>query len=575
MISATLPREYWFGLQWTETEQRPFGGPPGRSRWICRMGAERPALGWVWGKQLRHRRRGSVLRLARTGPTRSGLRGIQAHSAAACLAVHHPQETVLLLWAVAPGLLWFLVLEQGKVVEGSDCVLSQLGQVHALRQAMRTRYPRLRELRQPDDVWICLEQGSRTHTRMLRQSITRIGDTKKTFIRLFTLSLFLMMGVASVLSVGLRDQNSRGGSPDSPGFEISIEPSLHLQFTPRLDPAKSLVSASGPDLDDDPNPNPNLNSGSDSSSSVESDQEPDPAAASTGVLASVTSPGLLTVSAPLPAPTSALRAPSRQSATAGLELTSGQDAGRAFALLQQAAQPEERSAANLSIRDTSHQGRGWQLRHIDRRASFDAWECHSVWACLRQETEKKVGHARPSRVAESAPQSFRSESWASLKAIYGRDTRLLAEVQIGQRVLLFQQGQVWPVGRERDRQIRLLSLDSRCIELEFEPEAGQSLSPTSTPAPVPPPAQAQSRVQGQTPSNAHTQPHAVDQSQTQVREHGQTQAQEQTQARGAGHAPLRHQAGNYRNAQANTHSQPRQAMQSFRSGKLCLAAGSG
>lgn len=63
--------------------------------------------------------------------------------------------------------------------------------------------------------------------------------------------------------------------------------------------------------------------------------------------------------------------------------------------------------------------------------------------------------------------SSKAASGLKLKAVYGRDTRLLAEVQHGQRLLLFQQGQLWPIGRERDRQMRLLSLDSRCIELEI------------------------------------------------------------------------------------------------------------
>ncbi|WP_143243248.1 hypothetical protein [Alcaligenes faecalis] len=66
-----------------------------------------------------------------------------------------------------------------------------------------------------------------------------------------------------------------------------------------------------------------------------------------------------------------------------------------------------------------------------------------------------------------------------LKAIYGRDTQLLAEVQRGQRLLLFQQGQLWPIGRERDRSMRLLFLDSRCIELEVGLSPDSSLSAAS------------------------------------------------------------------------------------------------
>ncbi|MGO3870588.1 MAG: hypothetical protein ACTJH7_10910 [Alcaligenes sp.] len=64
-----------------------------------------------------------------------------------------------------------------------------------------------------------------------------------------------------------------------------------------------------------------------------------------------------------------------------------------------------------------------------------------------------------------------------LKAIYGRDTQLLAEVQHEQRLLVFQQGQRWPIGRERDQNIRLLSLNSRCIELEMEapPQQAQAI----------------------------------------------------------------------------------------------------
>lgn len=80
-----------------------------------------------------------------------------------------------------------------------------------------------------------------------------------------------------------------------------------------------------------------------------------------------------------------------------------------------------------------------------------------------------------------------------LKAIYGRDTRLLAEVQQGQRLLVFQQGQLWPIGRDRDQHMRLLSLSNRCIELEVGQVQQQAES------------QSQSQSQGRAQALANTE----------------------------------------------------------------------
>ena len=187
-------REYWFGLQWSNT------GPGARweqarqavrAHWMCSMGSKRQAIAWVPDKWLNSRRAHSVLRLAQAGPRRGSLKGVQAYSAAACVAAHHPDQTVLLLWTVAPGRLWFLVLDRGVVVEGSDCLLAQLEQVQSLRQTMSQRYPGLRELRQPDDLWVCLEQGRRAWSRLQRQPGKQRWGLKKIPIRLLLSSLMV------------------------------------------------------------------------------------------------------------------------------------------------------------------------------------------------------------------------------------------------------------------------------------------------------------------------------------------------------------------------------------------------
>src|SRR5690606_31205284 len=150
MSSASFQREYWFGLQWVnagEGVRQTQAHRMKQSYWTCLMGmggglkepageqTERQVTGWVPSCWLNSRRTQTVLRLAQNGPSRARLTQVQAYSAAACMAAHHPQEAIFLLWTVAPGRLWFLVLEHGLVMEGSDCLLAQVGQVQTLRQA--------------------------------------------------------------------------------------------------------------------------------------------------------------------------------------------------------------------------------------------------------------------------------------------------------------------------------------------------------------------------------------------------------------------------------------------------------
>ena len=187
-------REYWFGLQWSNTApgaRWTQARQAGQAHWVCSMEPGVQAIAWTPEKWLKSRRTRSVLRLAQKGPQRGSLKRVQAYSAAACLAAHHPKQNVMLLWAVAPGLLWFLVLEQGVVVESSDCLLAQLEQVHSLRQTMKQRYPDLRELRQPDDLWLCLEQGRRAWACLQRQPEKRRWGFKKIPIRLLFSSLLV------------------------------------------------------------------------------------------------------------------------------------------------------------------------------------------------------------------------------------------------------------------------------------------------------------------------------------------------------------------------------------------------
>ncbi|WP_404833230.1 hypothetical protein [Alcaligenes nematophilus] len=100
-------------------------------------------------------------------------------------------------------------------------------------------------------------------------------------------------------------------------------------------------------------------------------------------------------------------------------------------------------------------------------------------SCLRTPQEQE-GASQPD-VAKI--KSSKSTPALKLKAIYGKDTQLLAEVQHEQRLLLFQQGQLWPIGRERDRSMRLLSLSSRCIELEIRQTQAQAAQPQPQPQP--------------------------------------------------------------------------------------------
>lgn len=249
-MSSVLPvREYWFGLQWVDAGdgmRRTQNRRMKRSYWTCLMGVkgglreqarkqtERQieelqqvqektdedvagqragqtagrtagqAMAWVPSCWLNSRRTQSVLRLAQNGPSRARLTRVQAYSAAACMAAHHPQDAVFLLWTVAPGRLWFLVLEHGQVMEGSDCLLAQIGQVQTLRRAMQARYPSIRELRQPADLWVCLEQGRRPQGRMLRQPVRRVGGCEKIPLRLAVLSLLVLATLGSVFSLDLR-----------------------------------------------------------------------------------------------------------------------------------------------------------------------------------------------------------------------------------------------------------------------------------------------------------------------------------------------------------------------------------
>lgn len=102
---------------------------------------------------------------------------------------------------------------------------------------------------------------------------------------------------------------------------------------------------------------------------------------------------------------------------------------------------------------------------------------HNMAACSGPEQGLEgVDLAQPSMGKNRSGKPFPG---LKLKAVYGRDTQLLAEVQHEQRLLVFQQGQLWPIGRERDRQMRLLSLDSRCIELEIGLPPDSSLSVAS------------------------------------------------------------------------------------------------
>ncbi|MGE8546416.1 hypothetical protein [Alcaligenes sp. Marseille-Q7550] len=93
----------------------------------------------------------------------------------------------------------------------------------------------------------------------------------------------------------------------------------------------------------------------------------------------------------------------------------------------------------------------------------------TVHELLRMDAERARQNVSPRSCPGDAPLTSQGRSvdgGIELKAIYGRDKQLLAEVRLGERSLVYQQGQPWPIGRHRDRSMRLHSLSSRCIELQ-------------------------------------------------------------------------------------------------------------
>lgn len=533
MNSVTLPREYWFGLQWADSEQATRwvqARQAAQSQWTCFGGADRQAVGWVQSRELRSKRASSVLRLAQAGPVHSGWRRAQAYSAAACLAAHHPKETVFLLWTVAPGRLWFLVLEQGVVVEGSDCVLSHVGQVQALRQAMQERYPTIRELRQPDDLWVCLEQGRRPYACILRQPVRRTGRVQKLFVWLLLLCVLSLIGLGGFFWVGSNELGMGEGLGGRFGFGAK------LSRSPKPSPTPSLNPNPNPDPNSTPNPSQRVSSNSASASASalalapNSDLEPSPDSGhgedSDSDLATSSAAGSHAALDLLPGSGSDSGSYSNPKPDRSQILGVGPDTEPRsglepdFSAAPGELLPDARAASNVLTQDVGIRKTGWQLRHIDRRPQFDDWECQNLWVCLRREKEMRVGKARSSGAKPALATGIRHEEGLKLKAIYGRDTRLLAEVQLGQHVLVFQQGQLWPVGRERNQQIRLLSLDSRCIELEFDREEGQTLVQTQTQT------QTQSRAQART--QAHGTSQTLSQNHPQRQSDGQASPQRQS-----------------------------------------------
>lgn len=58
-----------------------------------------------------------------------------------------------------------------------------------------------------------------------------------------------------------------------------------------------------------------------------------------------------------------------------------------------------------------------------------------------------------------------------LKAMYGVDTRILAEVSFRGETYLYLRGQVWPLGDQQGRsQLRLISMSARCIQVAHKEE---------------------------------------------------------------------------------------------------------
>src|SRR5690349_2312954 len=78
----------------------------------------------------------------------------------------------------------------------------------------------------------------------------------------------------------------------------------------------------------------------------------------------------------------------------------------------------------------------------------------TVHELLRMDAERARQNVSPRSCPGDASVTSQGRSvdgGIELKAIYGRDKQLLAEVRLGERSLVYQQGQPWPIGRHRDR----------------------------------------------------------------------------------------------------------------------------
>lgn len=83
---------------------------------------------------------------------------------------------------------------------------------------------------------------------------------------------------------------------------------------------------------------------------------------------------------------------------------------------------------------------------------------------LRAERQTRAGLAEQRTISTVGS----SLSEAQLVGIYGVGRKLMAEVRVGERTLLFMRGRLQAVGPEKNHAVRLLDITDRCVELQWD-----------------------------------------------------------------------------------------------------------
>lgn len=98
----------------------------------------------------------------------------------------------------------------------------------------------------------------------------------------------------------------------------------------------------------------------------------------------------------------------------------------------------------------------------------------SVRELMRLETAQALQRLRAERQTRAGLAEQRSTSTAGSKlseaqlvGIYGVGRKLMAEVRVGERTLLFMRGRLQAVGPDKTHALRLVDITDRCVELQW------------------------------------------------------------------------------------------------------------